>query len=195
MKNFLNLALKELSILFTAQLFSVLNLLGSGAFGNRARAAIMRMFGMKIAKGALIAPNVYIHGIHSQVSIGEGSFVNKSVHFDAAAPVTIGRHCDIGYYSVFTTSSHPLRSNFKGRRPAYPVAPIVIEDFVWLGGNVTVLGGVTIGRGSVVGAGSIVTKDIPPNCLAVGTPARVIRSLDEEPVNKPVSVLTEEVAS
>jgi galactoside O-acetyltransferase len=57
---------------------------------------------------------------------------------------------------------------------------IVVEDFVWIGANVTVLPGVTISTGSVVGAGSVVTKDIPPHTLALGVPARVVRPLTPE---------------
>ena len=53
---------------------------------------------------------------------------------------------------------------------------VTIEDGVWVGCNVTILKGVTIGRGAVVGAGSLVTKDIPPYSIAVGNPARVIKS-------------------
>ena len=55
-------------------------------------------------------------------------------------------------------------------------------DNVWFGGNVTVLPGVTIGSGSVIGAGSVVSRDIPPNVIAVGSPCRVVRTiLPEEP--------------
>ena len=60
------------------------------------------------------------------------------------------------------------------------MAPIRIEDKVWLGMNVTVLKGVTIGEGSVVAAGSIVTKDIPPWSLVAGNPARVIKELPQK---------------
>ena len=55
--------------------------------------------------------------------------------------------------------------------------PITIEDNVWLGARVIVLGGVTIGADSCIGAGSVVVDDIPPRSLAVGVPARVIRQL------------------
>ena len=55
--------------------------------------------------------------------------------------------------------------------------PITIEDNVWLGGGVIVCPGVTIGRNTVIGAGSVVTKDVPPNVVAVGNPARVIREI------------------
>ena len=56
-------------------------------------------------------------------------------------------------------------------------APITVEDNVWLGGGVILLPGVTVGANTVVGAGAVVTKDLPPNVVAVGTPARVIRTL------------------
>ena len=57
--------------------------------------------------------------------------------------------------------------------------PITIGNNCWIAGNVTVCGGVTIGDGCVIGAGSVVTRDIPPNSLAVGVPCRVIRGITE----------------
>lgn len=53
--------------------------------------------------------------------------------------------------------------------------PITIGNHVWIGENVMILKGVTIGDGAIIGAGSLVTKDIPPRCLALGSPAKVIR--------------------
>jgi acetyltransferase-like isoleucine patch superfamily enzyme len=67
----------------------------------------------------------------------------------------------------------------------------VIEDDCWLGDGVKVLDGVTIGRGSVIGAGAVVTKDIPPFSVAVGVPARVIKTRDgKELVKTDSSLLT-----
>lgn len=62
--------------------------------------------------------------------------------------------------------------------------PIVIEDNVWIGANATILKGVTIGRNSLIGAGSVVVKSIPENVIAAGNPCRVIKSLDNETINK-----------
>lgn len=63
-------------------------------------------------------------------------------------------------------------------RPVVSKGPVVIEAEVWLGEGVCVLPGVRIGRSSIIGANSVVTRDIPPRSVAVGAPARVIRTLD-----------------
>lgn len=56
--------------------------------------------------------------------------------------------------------------------------PVTIEDNVWIGGGAILLPGVTIGKNSVIGAGSVVTKSIPSDCVAVGNPCKVIKTLD-----------------
>lgn len=61
------------------------------------------------------------------------------------------------------------------RQGIEPDGGVALEDDVWLGANVTVLGGVRVGSGSVVGAGAVVTRDLPARSIAVGTPARVVR--------------------
>jgi hypothetical protein len=58
--------------------------------------------------------------------------------------------------------------------------PVVLKDNVWIGDSAIVCKGVTIGENSVIGAGAIVTRDIPPNCVAVGNPAKVVKELDPE---------------
>jgi acetyltransferase-like isoleucine patch superfamily enzyme len=71
---------------------------------------------------------------------------------------------------VFSDPDRPIHSQ------GLDHAPITIEDDVWIGGRVNVVAGVTVGRGSVIGAGAVVTKDVPPYSVAVGVPARVIKS-------------------
>ena len=76
---------------------------------------------------------------------------------------------------------HDVRDWSRGQKDWTHVAhaPVVLEDKAWIGFNVSILKGVTIGEGAVVGACSVVTKDIPPYALAVGNPARVVRSLSQ----------------
>lgn len=175
----LGFAFKELNIILTNILSRILNLIGSGTFGCIVRANILRLLGFSIGRGVRFSSDIFIHRRYNHVMIGDGSFINRGVYFDAPAPVTIGKHCDIGFNTVFTTTQHVLHTDYRKRRPAFPSKPIVVEDFVWIGCNVIVLDGVTIGQGSVVAAGSVVTKDIPPNSLAMGTPARVVRTLEQ----------------
>jgi len=96
--------------------------------------------------------------------------------------VTFGNNVAVGpnvsIFSVFHYTSNLSRAGF------YQYAlPVTIEDGCWIGGGTIILPGVTIGRGSTIGAGSVVTRDIPPNSVAVGSPARVtktVQSLEEE---------------
>lgn len=90
----------------------------------------------------------------------------------------------VGPSVSFYSGTHPLDYRVRnGTRGPESGQPITIEEDCWIGGNATILAGVTIGRGSVVGAGSVVTKSIPPESVAVGNPARVIRNID---TSKPV---------
>lgn len=86
--------------------------------------------------------------------------------------VTIGNHVLIG--ANCTIGDRDDHSNRYGS----PIKPIVINDYVWLGMNVTVLKGATIGENSIIGANSVVTKDIPANCIAAGNPCKVIKEIN-----------------
>ena len=117
-------------------------------------------------------------GPTGRLVIGDDSFVNNGTILSASTEIRIGDRVNIAPHCVL------IDNDFHGtvdRNGAPKMAPIVLEDDVWLGTRVTVLKGVTIGRGSVIASGSVVTKDIPPGVLAGGVPARVIKRLDAEP--------------
>ncbi len=112
----------------------------------------------------------------SRIRIGARTFVNYGLVALDVAPITIGDDVQIGPNVQLLTPTHPTEPD--PRRAKWEAAePIAIGDNAWLGGGVIVLPGVTIGENTVVGAGSIVTKDLPSNVVAVGNPARVVRSL------------------
>ena len=90
--------------------------------------------------------------------------------------VRIGRKVLIGPNVSIYTACHPLEREARDAFIEW-AEPVTIGDSVWIGGGTTILPGVTIGDHVVIGAGSVVTRDIPSNSLAVGNPARVIRSL------------------
>lgn len=88
---------------------------------------------------------------------------------DIADDVMIGPNVSL------ITSGHPIEPS--RRRDGVVVNPIVIERNVWIAVGATIIGGVTVGENSVVAAGSVVTRDVPPNTLVGGNPARVIRTI------------------
>ena len=106
------------------------------------------------------------------LSLGKGSFVNFGCTFLALGGITVEDDVFIGPHCVLATEYHPEKPEI---RHSLLTKPITIKRNVWLGANVTVLAGVTIGENSIVAAGSVVTKDIPANVVAVGSPAKVLR--------------------
>ena len=108
------------------------------------------------------------------ITLGKHVFINSGCQFQDQGGITIDDGALIGPNTVLATLNHGLAPS--RRHDLFP-APIHIGKNVWLGANVTVLGGVTIGDNAVVAAGAVVTNDIPHNALAAGVPARVIRTL------------------
>jgi maltose O-acetyltransferase len=112
----------------------------------------------------------------SHIRIGARCFANFGLVALDVAPITIGDDVQIGPNVQLLTPTHPVEA--QPRRDKWEAAePITIGDNVWLGGGAIVLPGVTIGENTVVGAGAVVTKDLPADVVAIGNPARVVRTL------------------
>jgi len=110
----------------------------------------------------------------ARIEIGERTYLNYGVSISAHESVSIGRRCQIGNYTIIMDNDyHDVADHLSLGESA----PIVIEDNVWIGARATILKGVRIGANSVIGAGAVVTRSIPPNSVAAGVPARVIREL------------------
>ena len=139
-----------------------------------AQRLLQRLLG-SVAENVNIKPPFYVdYGCY--ISIGSGTFANYGLVALDVASISIGKDVQMGPNVQLLTPTHPIDP--AQRRARYEAAqPIVIHDNVWLGGGVIVLPGVTIGENSVIGAGAVVTKDIPANVIAVGNPARVIKSI------------------
>jgi maltose O-acetyltransferase len=121
----------------------------------------------------------------TQITIGDGTFVNyDSVMLDAA-PISIGAACQLAPKVQLVTATHPIDP--EPRRLGWEYArPITIADNVWLGAGAIVCPGVSIGRNTVVGAGAVVTRDLPAGVVAFGNPARVQREIgDRDRVDVP----------
>lgn len=140
-----------------------------------ARAAILSELLGAVGEDVEIRPPFYVdYGVH--ITVGPRTFANYGLTALDVATITIGADVQIGPNVQLLTPTHPIEP--EPRREKWEAGqPIVIGDNVWLGGGVVVLPGVTIGENTVVGAGAVVTKDLPSGVIAVGNPARVIRTL------------------
>jgi len=111
----------------------------------------------------------------ARIEIGSWTTIGYQCFLFASESITIGDNCLIAPFCYFVDSNHGIAKDELIRKQPMTPGPIRIGSDVWLGVGVTVTAGVTIGDGAVIGARSVVTEDIPPNAIAVGSPARVIR--------------------
>ncbi|SDB87078.1 2,3,4,5-tetrahydropyridine-2,6-dicarboxylate N-acetyltransferase [Pelagirhabdus alkalitolerans] len=103
--------------------------------------------------------------------IGEGTMIDMNATLGGRA--TVGKNCHVGAGAVLAGVIEPPSAK-----------PVVVEDGVVIGANAVVLEGVTIGAGAVVAAGAIVTQDVPANTVVAGTPARVLKEIDDQTKTK-----------
>ncbi len=147
----------------------------TSARDSRERRRLLTELLGEIGEDTYIRPPLRVdYGSH--IRVGARSFVNYGLVALDVAPITIGDDVQIGTNVQLLTPTHPVDPEL--RRAKWEAAkPITIGDNVWLGSGAIVLAGVTLGEGSVVGAGAVVTRDLPANVVAVGNPARVIRTI------------------
>lgn len=108
--------------------------------------------------------------IGAGTSIGRGSFINSR---EWNTVLSIGENCSFSRNAkVMTSDGHAL---YKDGERFNPAGDIVIEDGVWLADSATILKGVTVGHDAVIGINAVVTKDVPPNAVAAGNPARIVK--------------------
>ncbi|MFE9380152.1 sugar O-acetyltransferase [Streptomyces sp. NPDC006855] len=145
------------------------------AADHEARRAVLAELLGEVGEGVVVRPPLRVdYGYRT--TIGPRTFINFGAVLLDVARITIGADVQLGPNVQLLTPTHPLDP--EPRRAKWEAAePITIGDNVWLGGGVIVCPGVSIGENTVVGAGAVVTKDLPANVVAVGNPARVIRTL------------------
>jgi maltose O-acetyltransferase len=141
------------------------------------RHALLRELLGAFGEGSEVRPPFHCdYGTHTFV--GARTFINFGLVCLDVAQVIVGDDVQMGPNVQLLTATHPVEP--EPRRAKWESAkPIVIGDNAWLGGGVIVRPGVTIGANSVIGAGAVVVRDIPPDVVAVGNPARVLRAVDE----------------
>ena len=138
------------------------------------RALFSELIRKKVDDSFLLIPPFYTTcGV--DISVGRNVFVNQNCTFYDLGGLDIADDVMIGPNVSIIASGHPIDPY---QRRAFVIAkPIAIERNVWIAAGATIIGGVTVGENSVVAAGSVVTKDVPPNTLVGGNPAKVLRSI------------------
>ena len=136
------------------------------------RALFSELTGKKVDESFILIPPFYTAG-GDEIRVGRNVFVNQNCTFYDLGGLDIGDDVLIGPNVSLITAGHPLEPS--QRRTTTIGKPIVIGKGVWIAAGATIIGGVTVGENSVVAAASVVTKDVPPNTLVGGNPARVIR--------------------
>ncbi|MFB9524110.1 sugar O-acetyltransferase [Streptomyces cremeus] len=155
---------------------NLLDRFNATALGDqRERSVILQELLGSVGTGVRVMPR-FLCEFGFFIEIGERSRINFDAVFLDCAPITIGADVRMGPRCQLYTANHPDSAAL--RHGMWENAkPVVVEDGAWLGGGVIVLPGVTIGARTIVGAGSVVAKDLPPDAVAVGNPARVVRTV------------------
>jgi maltose O-acetyltransferase len=156
---------------------------------NRTRTALLRAAGVRIGPHSLIQGPVRITGPSNPsryLSIGAHTIITGPLHADLGARVTIGDWVRIGHDVSLLTVNHAIGTELL-RSGVSEFGEIEIGNGAWLASRVTILPKVRIGAGAVVAAGAVVTRNVPPNTLVAGVPARVLRELSADGSEPPPS--------
>ena len=142
------------------------------------RAEMLKEMFAEIGEGCYIEPPLHANFGGKFVHFGSFVYANFNLTLVDDAPIYVGDHTMFGPNVTLVTAGHPVLPRL--RELVYQFnAPVHIGKNCWLGAGVIVLPGVSVGDNSVIGAGSVVTKDIPANVVAFGTPCKVVREISE----------------
>lgn len=145
--------------------------------GERRYALLQEMFA-EVGEDCYIEPPLHANWAGRFVHLGKAVYANFNLTLVDDTRIDIGDYTMLGPNVVIATAGHPICPELRERACQFNL-PVRIGRNCWLGAGVIVLPGVTIGDGSVIGAGSVVTRDIPANVVAVGSPCRVLRPITE----------------
>ena len=142
------------------------------------RNAIMKEMMGDVGKDCYIEPPFHANWGGKHVHFGDGVYANFGLTCVDDTHIYVGSHTLFGPNVVLATAGHPMMPELRKHGIQYNM-PIHIGENCLLGAGVIVVPGVTIGDNVVIGASSVVTKDIPSNSVAMGTPCRVVRQIND----------------
>ncbi|MBM6615217.1 sugar O-acetyltransferase [Desemzia sp. RIT804] len=143
------------------------------------RNVLLKEMFAEIGKGCHIEPPFHANWGGYHVHFGKNVYANFNLTLVDDTHIYVGDHVMFGPNVTIIAGTHPVSPELRKKGMQYNL-PVRIENNVWIGSGAQILPGVTIGDNSVIGAGSVVTKDIPANVVAVGSPCKQIRIITEE---------------
>ena len=145
--------------------------------GDKREMMLKDMFA-EMGEGCYIEPPLHANWGGAHTHFGNYVYANFGLTLVDDSHIYVGDNVMFGPNVILSTAGHPILPELREKGMQYNL-PVHIGNNCWLGAGVIVMPGVTIGDNSVIGAGSVVTKDIPANVVAVGTPCRVMREINE----------------
>jgi len=123
------------------------------------------------------------HSYTPSIIIGDGCSIGENSHITAINHISIGNNVLFGRNVLITDNSHGNNSTEELRinpsaRPLYSKGPVKIGNKVWIGEKASILPNVRIGENAIIAANAVVTKDVPPNCMVAGVPAKIIKMIE-----------------
>lgn len=176
----MDLLKKQISRIF----LHIINTIQKSFLGDDPASIILRNFLLRLL-GAKIGKNVKILGgcdiLGGNVTFCDGVCINRNCYLDLAGPIYFGENVGVGHGTTFITAKHEMGPEHN--RAGHIVKGLITGGFIkiekgaWIGANVTILSEVTVGEGAVVVTASMANKDVEPNTMVFGVPARKIKSL------------------
>lgn len=150
------------------------NQLNSVDDGDEIRRLLGEIIGKKVDESTTLFTPFYTN-IGINIMLGKNVFINHACSFLDLGGIEIKDHVMIGPRVNITSENHP--TDIATRKTMVP-SKVVIEENVWIGAGATILPGVTVGKNSVVAAGALVHKNVPPNIVVGGIPAKTLKKLN-----------------
>lgn len=142
------------------------------------RSVLLKEMFAEIGDNCYIEPPLHTNFGGRHIHFGNNIYCNFNLTMVDDTHIYVGDHTMFAPNVTVATAAHPILPELRERAYQYN-APVIIGKNCWIGAGAVILPGVTIGNNSVIGAGSVVTKDIPPNVVAVGNPCRVLREIGD----------------
>ncbi|PAF22340.1 maltose acetyltransferase [Terribacillus saccharophilus] len=142
------------------------------------REALLKEMFAEIGEGCYIEPPLHANWGGNHVHFGKNVYANFNLTLVDDTHIYIGDYTMVGPNVTIATAGHPILPELREKAYQFNV-PVTVGRNCWIGAGAILLPGISVGDNTVIGAGSVVTRDIPPNVVAVGNPCRVLREITD----------------